>query len=174
MIWLIEPSSSVRLERPSPSRRAFPWLTEFQNPSEAIRAAANAEPPSMIFLGGRDQGKLRATVAKLQAAVPGAQIITLQSWTKSGSIRSSLRRLILESSMPVSAEVDPPTNLYHISQREREVLRCMASGLIKKEIAEYLSLSYHTVDNYERRLFHKLKVHTRTAAVAKAVLEKLC
>ena len=46
-------------------------------------------------------------------------------------------------------------------------------SLIKKEIAEQLSLSYHTVDTHLRNIYTKLHVHTRTGAVSKALKERL-
>jgi DNA-binding NarL/FixJ family response regulator len=62
---------------------------------------------------------------------------------------------------------------YGLSEREREILELMVKGLIKKEIADHLGLSYHTVDNHLRSIYTKLHVHTRTGAVAKAVSERL-
>ena len=59
------------------------------------------------------------------------------------------------------------------SAREREVLELAVQGLVKKEIADRLGLSYHTVDNHLRSIYTKLQVHTRGGAVAKAVSERL-
>lgn len=67
----------------------------------------------------------------------------------------------------------PQKTEYGLSEREREILELMVKGLIKKEIAEQLKLSYHTVDNHLRSIYTKLHVHTRTGAVAKAVSERL-
>ena len=44
---------------------------------------------------------------------------------------------------------------------------CLAQGLIYKEIADKLSISYETVHTYIRRIYEKLQVRTRTEAVAK-------
>jgi DNA-binding NarL/FixJ family response regulator len=63
---------------------------------------------------------------------------------------------------------------YNLSSREVEILRLMIEGLIKKEIADRLSLSFHTVDDYLRNIYRKLHVNSGTAAVAKAVRERLC
>jgi RNA polymerase sigma factor (sigma-70 family) len=54
-----------------------------------------------------------------------------------------------------------------LSQREQEVLDLLSQGLIYKEIAEKLSISYETVHTYIRRIYEKLQVRTRTEAVAK-------
>ena len=49
----------------------------------------------------------------------------------------------------------------------------MAEGLIKKEIADQLDLSFHTVDTHLRNIYQKLHVNTLSGAVAKAVREGL-
>jgi len=54
-----------------------------------------------------------------------------------------------------------------LSARESEVLDCLSHGLIYKEIAEKLGISYETVHTYIRRIYEKLQVRTRTEAVAK-------
>lgn len=54
-----------------------------------------------------------------------------------------------------------------LSTRESEVLDCLSQGLIYKEIAEKLGISYETVHTYIRRIYEKLQVRTRTEAVAK-------
>ncbi|MCU0771721.1 MAG: response regulator transcription factor [Verrucomicrobia bacterium] len=60
-----------------------------------------------------------------------------------------------------------PSALDTLSTREQEVLDCLAQGLIYKEIADKLAISYETVHTYIRRIYEKLQVRTRTEAVAK-------
>jgi DNA-binding NarL/FixJ family response regulator len=60
-----------------------------------------------------------------------------------------------------------------LTAREQEVLKLAAQGLLVKEIAGRLGLSFHTVDNHLRGVYAKLQVHTRGGAVAKAVSERL-
>jgi DNA-binding NarL/FixJ family response regulator len=67
----------------------------------------------------------------------------------------------------------PKQGDYGLSDREKEILQLMVTGLIKKEIADKLSLSIHTVDTDLRRIYEKLEVNTRTGAVAKALKEGL-
>jgi DNA-binding CsgD family transcriptional regulator len=62
---------------------------------------------------------------------------------------------------------------YDLTLREREILRLMADGLLKKEIAEHLDLSVHTVSTHLHRVYGKLHVQTNTGAVAKALREKI-
>jgi ATP/maltotriose-dependent transcriptional regulator MalT len=62
---------------------------------------------------------------------------------------------------------------YGLTAREKTILELMTQGLLKKEIAGQLSLSYHTVDTHLRNIYAKLHVNTRTGAVAKALKERL-
>ena len=64
-----------------------------------------------------------------------------------------------------------PANEPGLTARERDVLQLMTEGLAKKEIADRLSLSFHTVDTHIRNIYTKLHVHTRSGAVAKAMNE---
>ena len=67
----------------------------------------------------------------------------------------------------------PSRRDFGLSPRETEILDLMVKGFIKKEIADQLDLSYHTVDNHLRSIYGKLQVHTRSSAVAKALKEGL-
>ncbi len=102
--------------------------------------------------------------------------------TDEEAIASAVRE-VLEGGSPINPRVArlvlnmfasraaPSKHEYGLSSREREVLELMVQGLIKKEIADKLSLSYHTVDHHLRSIYGKLQVHTRGGAVAKAVAE---
>ena len=85
-------------------------------------------------------------------------------------INPRVARLVLKM---FASRAAPAKHEYGLSSREREVLELMVQGLIKKEIADRLQLSYHTVDNHLRSIYGKLQVHTRGGAVAKAVSERI-
>jgi DNA-binding NarL/FixJ family response regulator len=76
------------------------------------------------------------------------------------------RKVVL--SFQKSPEAQQTANeLAVLSEREQQVLDLLAQGLIYKEIAEKLQISYETVHTYIRRIYEKLQVRTRTEAVAK-------
>lgn len=74
------------------------------------------------------------------------------------------RKVVQSFQRPASAAASATENL---SEREQQVLDLLAQGLIYKEIAEKIGVSYETVHTYVRRIYEKLQVRTRTEAVAK-------
>ena len=52
-----------------------------------------------------------------------------------------------------------------LSDREREILESLTKGLSNKEIGNRLDLSPFTVKNHLARIYAKLRVRSRTAAV---------
>ncbi len=71
------------------------------------------------------------------------------------------------------ARYGPVTKLESLTTREEEVLRHLVRGLIKKEIADELSISQHTVDMHLRAVYRKLEVRSQTEAVSKALRQGL-
>ncbi len=56
-----------------------------------------------------------------------------------------------------------------LSDRELEVLECMADGLTTQQVAGRLFISENTVKTHVRHIFEKLEVSNRAEAVGKAV-----
>jgi DNA-binding NarL/FixJ family response regulator len=75
-----------------------------------------------------------------------------------------IARKVVQSFQRAPAATEAADNL---SGREGEVLDLLSQGLMYKEIAEKLGISYETVHTYIRRIYEKLQVRTRTEAVAK-------
>ena len=75
-----------------------------------------------------------------------------------------IARKVVQSFQHTAATAPPTENL---SEREQQVLDLLSQGLMYKEIAEKLGISYETVHTYIRRIYEKLQVRTRTEAVAK-------
>ncbi len=56
----------------------------------------------------------------------------------------------------------------HLSERELEILRMLATGLPPEEVARKLYLSPFTLKAHARNIDAKLRVHTRVEALNKA------
>lgn len=54
---------------------------------------------------------------------------------------------------------------HDLSKREIQVLKLLAEGLVKKEIAEHLKISYATVDTHVRHIYGKLDARNAPAAI---------
>ena len=60
-----------------------------------------------------------------------------------------------------------------LSARELEVLNTLCDGATYKEIADRLFISVGTVRHHIKNIYGKLHVHSKSAAVVKALKEKL-
>ena len=69
-------------------------------------------------------------------------------------------------------EEEKPSN-DDLSQREREIIRCVVRGLSNKEIAEELFISVHTVITHRRNIARKLEIHSPTLLTVYAIVNKL-
>jgi DNA-binding NarL/FixJ family response regulator len=76
---------------------------------------------------------------------------------------------VAQSVLEMFSHLIAPPQDFGLTVRERSILELMTEGLLKKEIADRLALSYHTVDTHLRNIYAKLHVHTRSGAVAKAL-----
>jgi LuxR family maltose regulon positive regulatory protein len=66
-----------------------------------------------------------------------------------------------KASVPGSSSLIEP-----LSQRELEILKLIAQGLSNREIGERLFLALDTIKGYNRKIFDKLQVQSRTEAIA--------
>ncbi len=55
-----------------------------------------------------------------------------------------------------------------LSDREMEILKLLSEGLVKKQIAQKLSIGYATVDTHVGHIYEKLHVNNAPSAVGKA------
>jgi DNA-binding NarL/FixJ family response regulator len=92
-----------------------------------------------------------------------------EAYTGGAPMTPRVARSVLE----MFASASLPHQDYGLTAREQNILELMTRGLIKKEIADNLAISYHTVDTHLRNIYSKLHVHTRTGAVSKALKEHL-
>lgn len=80
-------------------------------------------------------------------------------------LRQGELRVVTNDGEPVQAR--PPVEIYdRPSERELEVLRLVADGLVNTEIAKRLWLSPETVKSHVASLLAKLGAKTRAEAVA--------
>ncbi len=61
----------------------------------------------------------------------------------------------------------------HLTDREVEVLRLVARGMVNREIAESLGIAENTVKNHVRSILEKLHLHSRVEAAVYAHQQRL-
>ena len=69
--------------------------------------------------------------------------------------------------------VSPGNEDYHLSEREKEILRMMVESSNYKAIAEKTFISYETVRTHVKNIYKKLHVSSRNEAVMKAIQQGL-
>ena len=69
--------------------------------------------------------------------------------------------------------VSPGNEDYHLSEREKEILRLMVEAFNYKAIAEKTFISYETVRTHVKNIYKKLHVTSRNEAVIKAIQQGL-
>ena len=80
-----------------------------------------------------------------------------QVWASSEALRIAVEAL---ASSPTVRAVNA-NGMKLLSERELQVVRCIAEGLSNREIAARLKLSQHTIKNYLFRIFDKVGVSSR-------------
>lgn len=61
-------------------------------------------------------------------------------------------------------QIDQPSDLPRLTEREKQILTWMALGKSNADIADILDISFHTVGTYTRRIFVKTNTNNRTSA----------
>lgn len=102
---------------------------------------------------------------------PMAQVITGIDQAIAGG--SPMNPRIATRVLAMFAKLAPAKKDYGLDEREQAVLKCMVAGMPRKQIAEATSLNPHTADYVTRSIYRKLHVNCATAAVSKAVAERL-
>lgn len=87
------------------------------------------------------------------------------------AMSSSVAKQVLKA-FQTQMILQTPAN-FDLTDREKEILGCLVKGLSHKLIAADLFISVHTVNTHIRNIYEKLHVRSVSAAVAKALKEKI-
>jgi DNA-binding NarL/FixJ family response regulator len=143
----------IRLLKERAPKTLIVILTVFDDDDKVFKAICSGAAGYLL-----KTGSARDIIASVRDALSGG---------------SPMNPRVARRVLDMFSRLAPKQSDYGLSEREKEILQLMTSGLIKKEIADRLTLSIHTVDTYLRRIYEKLEVNTRTGAVAKALKEGL-
>jgi LuxR family maltose regulon positive regulatory protein len=139
-----------------PAQAALGRALTLAAPEGYVRRFVDEGPPLRRLLQDVDAG----------TAPPGyvpALLAAFATAPAAGSGRPGAFRLPLSAPPPSRAVLPEP-----LSEREREVLRLIASGQSNAEVARALVIALSTVKTHTNSIFGKLGVTSRTQAVARA------
>ncbi|MCX6151236.1 MAG: response regulator transcription factor [Ignavibacteriales bacterium] len=71
------------------------------------------------------------------------------------------------------ARLKPKKNDYGLTEREKEILQYIISGITKQQIADKIFLSFHTVNTHVKNIYKKLHVNTQAGVISKVYKENL-
>ena len=78
----------------------------------------------------------------------------------------------------ISNMITKADNMEPLSEREKEIIVCLAQGMSNKEIANQLFISVNTVITHRRNIFRKLQIHSLAGltiyAIANNLIDKQC
>jgi DNA-binding NarL/FixJ family response regulator len=129
-------------------------LTIYDNDREIFNALCNGA--NGYLLKNTPPARL---LEALQEAVEGGSPMSPQ-------IAARVVRLFREFRPPEQAD-------YHLTAQETQLLKLLIEGHHKKTAAKEMNISIHTVSFHLKNIYEKLRVHSKTEAVAKALREKL-
>lgn len=124
-------------------------LTSFDDREKVYRAICNGASGYLLKTGDPDE-----ILNGIRDVIHGASALS-----------SPIAKMILEG----FSRYGPVEHVEPLTSREEDVLRYLVKGLIKKEIADHLAISQHTVDMHLRSVYRKLHVRSQTEAVSKAL-----
>ncbi|MBE6232336.1 MAG: response regulator transcription factor [Bacteroidales bacterium] len=73
----------------------------------------------------------------------------------------------------IAHEEAPDTDDYDLSAREKEILVCVAKGMLNKEIADFYNISIHTVITHRKNITRKTGIKTVAGLTVYALLNNL-
>ncbi len=131
-------------------------------PSASLLVLTSHDDPSRVF----DSLSAGAHGYLLKNSPPGELVAAIKAASMGGSpLSPAVAGLVINAFKAGAAPQKPILPLPSLSPREQQILELLAKGLVPKEAAAELSLSYETVRDYLKHIYKKLHVRTRTEAV---------
>jgi regulator of cell morphogenesis and NO signaling len=119
--------------------------------------------------------KLNAVIISIYQA---EEDLSIHSAVEDNIFVPAVRRLEHQARMHQPEEDEEQASLSgsgdeQLSDREKEIVVCVAKGLSNKEIADQLCLSVNTVTTHRRNIARKLQIHSPAGITIYAIVNKL-
>lgn len=141
--------------------RAIRWIKEYSPGSRIIVLTQSQDEADVLAAISQGASGYLLKSSTVDEITDGIRMV----YNGGASLDSSVAKFIL-----TTLKSRLPREAMHqmLTERELEVLHLMADGLVKKEIANLLSISMSTVVTHVSHIYEKLHVQNAPAAVAKA------
>jgi DNA-binding NarL/FixJ family response regulator len=117
--------------------------------------------------------KAGASGYMLKKTSPAQIIEAIKELHEGGSpMNSSIARKVIGFFLEQQRDRPLPSSSV-LTNRENEILQLIAKGLLYKEIAQHLGISFHTVRQHIGKIYEKLHVQNKTEAINKVFSGKL-
>jgi DNA-binding NarL/FixJ family response regulator len=146
--------SAIRICAELSARDAAPHVVILSHTSEVERILAAIEAGAVAWV--RKDSSLDYLLRVIRGVVNG------EAWLPPAETRMVLRLLLRDRDQ----QRQNGQLLGGLTPREREVLACLAEGASRRDVAERLQLSAHTIRTHLQNLMAKLGVHSALEAVA--------
>lgn len=145
---------------------------------DAVRSIKNLQPQTqvLIIIAEQDEDSIsKALLAGASCYLLHTQLSThllesIKGVVHGGAeLNTYLSNKVVQYYQRRGTSTTSSAAVAHLSQREREVLACLAKNLSYKEIATELDISVETVRRHCHNIYEKLHVSSRTAAIARYI-----
>ena len=147
----------------------------------ARKMNSSPHPPRIIFLSAFIQDRYIANALDVRAAgylsktTPPSEVIDAIRTVAAGRTAMCaevLDRLVLER-LPTELDVGAGARRTLLTQREREVVALIATGLQQKQVAVHMGITIKTVQTHLMHAMDKLEIHDRVELARYAIREGL-
>jgi DNA-binding NarL/FixJ family response regulator len=149
-----------RLKAHLPELRVV-MLTVFEEAGTILRAICAGADGYLL-----KKASAREILAQLRAVAQGGAPMT-------PGVARAVLDLVRRYAPATPAASAPRSSKLDLTEREREVLRCLVAGQAYKEVADTLGVALDTVRSHIRALYKKLQVHGAAEAVSRALRDGL-
>ncbi len=183
-IIIVEPSAVIRcgVEALLHSEEEFHCEVMQFSDSSSLSGRNSRLSADIIIINPSFLGLFSPSALKSELGSEELKIVALQSsfidqsvlhnYDETISIYES-SEIIIKKIMALMRGSEETESKKELSAREKEIIVCVAKGMINKQIAETLHLSTHTVIAHRRNIANKLQIHSPSGLTIYAIVNKL-
>ena len=163
-----------------PDGLSIDWLAQFkqQQPKTVVIVTSLYDDDDLVFaalragadgylLKGDGADQLEHALAKLLRGEPPISPAIARKLMQQFRV-SALALNVAEQITPPEPRGGISLTAQSLTAREEDVLALIGSGLMIKQVAAKLGISYHTVNDNIKAIYRKLGIHTRAQAASEA------